>query len=90
MLCTRHTRPDPTLVRNLLRTYPVYVLTKGGLSAVGQVPLDDEMPQSAPDKDDGQVQQDEKLEVVGAALHSVDKGALGTSLIDRSISCSSC
>ena len=62
------------------QTYSVNVLTKGGLIAVGQVPVDDEMPQSAPDKYDGQVQQDKKLEVVGAALRSFDKGALNTDL----------
>ena len=96
-LCTCHISPNRSNLKSVediedsdKQTYSVYVLTKGGLIAIGQVSLDDEMPQSAPNKDDGQVQQDKKLEVVGTALRSIDKGALSTDLICTSTSCSSC
>ena len=36
--------------------HSIYVLAKGGLAAIRQVSVDDEMPQSAPNNDDGQVQ----------------------------------
>ena len=51
-----------------MNTHSVYVLTKGGLTAVGQVSVDDEVPQRAPNDDDCQVEQDQQLKVVGAAL----------------------
>ena len=52
--------------------HSVYVLAKGGLAAIGQISVNDEVPQCAPNDDDGHVQQNQQLEVIGAALQTND------------------